>query len=275
MVASNGKSCDAEHAFDMFVAFASNGRSQMYQRKDLVVLASFLLVSVTIAAKKNPPPPPPPPPSASPAKERESRQALVITEIMYDPQSGETDDAQTEWVELLNRGAQPANLKGLQITSGVRGKIHEPKQRFVLGDVTIAPNEHAVIGIGAASCYAALKLPPFAAYCGEAKYAWLTNTGDSIAIRDDHGHIIDEVVYETESPWPAANRAGGSIQFIAPTGEDPTKANDDPKNWVASNGNNSDEFKGHGRGTPGAPPKSADAAATTQPIVARQKEGPK
>jgi hypothetical protein len=233
-----------------------------------------MLVAATSPKRERAPkePPPPPPSSASPAKEREPqpRPSLVITEIMYDPQSGETDDAQTEWVELLNRGAQPVNLKGLQITSGVRGKIHEPKQRFVLGDVTIAAGEHAVIGIGAASCYASLKLPPFAAYCGEAKYAWLVNTGDSIAIRDDHGHIIDEVVYETESPWPPANRAGGSIQFIAPTGEDPTKANDDPKNWVASNANNSDEFKGHGRGTPGAAPKSNDDA-TTQPVAAKKK----
>ena len=240
----------------------------MRQRVGLVVLLSFLL-SITIAAaprreppqKKEPPPPP--------AREPQPRPLLVITEIMYDPQSPETDDAQTEWVEILNRGAQTANLKGLQITSGTKGKIHDPKQRFVLGEITLAPGEHAVIGIGASKCYAEFKLPPFAGYCSESKYAWLTNTGDSIAVRDDHGTIIDEVVYETESPWPAANRAGGSIQLIVPEGEDPTKANDDAKNWVASNASNSDEFKGHGRGTPGAAAKSSDA--TTQPIVAKKK----
>ena len=239
----------------------------MRQRVGLVVLSSFLLlITIAAAPRREPQPPKKEPP---PAREPQPRPMLVITEIMYDPQSGETEDVQTEWVELFNRGGQAANLKGLQITSGVRGKIHDPRQRFVLPDVTIAAGEHAVIGIGAASCYAELKLPPFAAYCGEAKYAWLTNTGDSIAIRDDRGAIIDEVVYETESPWPAANRAGGSIQFIPPSGEDPLKANDEPKNWVASNANNSDEFKKHGRGTPGAPPKSSDA--TTQPVAAKKK----
>ena len=252
----------------------------MRQRVGLVVLLSFalsLLIAAAspkrdpaaAAAAKRQPPPPPPPPSA-PAREPQPRPKLIITEIMYDPQSGETADAQTEWVELKNLGAQPANLKGLQITSGVAGKIHDPKQRFVLPEALVAPGEHAVIGIGAASCYAEFKLPPFAANCGEAKYAWLTNTGDSVAIRDDHGTIIDEVVYQVEAPWPAANRAGGSIQFIAPTGEDPTKANDDAKNWVASNANNSDEFKGHGRGTPGAPPKESDP--TTQPVAAKKKD---
>ena len=238
----------------------------MRQRVGLVVLLSFLSLSIMAASapRREPPQKKDPPPQPLP------RPLLVITEIMYDPQSGETADAQTEWVEILNRSPQAANLKGFQITSGVRGKIHDPKQRFTLGDVVIGAGEHAVIGIGAASCYGEFKLPPFAAHCGETKYAWLTNTGDSIAIRDPNGRIIDEVVYETESPWPAANRAGGSIQFIALSGgEDAVKANDDPKNWVACNAENSDEFKGHGRGTPGSAPKSADA--TTQPVAAKKK----
>lgn len=204
--------------------------------------------------------------AAAPPRKREPqpRPFLVITEIMYDPQSGESDDVQTEWVEIYNRGVQPINLRALQITSGTRGKIPDAKQRFVLPDVTIASNEYAIIGIGAAACYAEFKLPRFAAYCGEAKYAWLTNTGDSVAIRDEKGNIIDEVVYETESPWPAASRTGGSIQFVPPAGEDPTIANDEAKNWVVSNAGNSDDFKHHGRGTPGGPPKEG-GSATTQP----------
>jgi hypothetical protein len=239
----------------------------MRQRVGLVVLLLFLSLWIVGASapRREPPPKKDAPPSAQP----QPRPLLVITEIMYDPQSGETADVQTEWVEILNRSPQAANLKGFQITSGVRGKIHEPRQRFVLGEVVIAAGEHAVIGIGASSCYGELKLPPFAAHCGETKYAWFGNTGDSVAVRDANGHIIDEVVYETEPPWPGANRAGGSIQFLAPDGEDPAKANDDPKNWVSCNANNSDEFKGHGRGTPGAAPKSTDA--TTQPVAAKKK----
>ena len=228
----------------------------MIRRAGLVVLSVLFLIAAA------------PPPSAKrepqPEREPRPRPFLVITEIMYDPQSSESDEVQTEWVEIHNRAAQPINLRGLQVTSGTKGKIHDAKQKFVLPDVMVGAGEHAIIGIGAASCYAEFKMPPFAANCGEAKYAWLTNTGDSVAIRDEKNNIIDEVVYATESPWPAANRTGGSIQFVPPPGEDPTVANDDAKNWVASNASNSDDFKNHGRGTPGAPPKEG-GATTTQP----------
>ncbi|MEO6437107.1 MAG: lamin tail domain-containing protein [Tepidisphaeraceae bacterium] len=190
---------------------------------------------------------------------------LVISEVMYDPLSSESDEHQTEWVEIHNPGGQSASLQGLQLTSGTKSRPHDARQRFVIGDVTIPPGGRVVIGIGSATSYAGLVLPPRVAHCDESKYAWLTNTGDSIALRDGKGNVIDEVVYSSDAPWPAANRAGGSIQFIAPGGEDPAKANDDAKHWVASGAGNSIEFEGHGRGTPGGPPKGA----TTQPARKR------
>ena len=88
-----------------------------------------------------------------------------------------------------------------------------------------------------------------------------------MAIRDAKKNVIDEVVYVNESPWPIT-RNGGSIQFICPPGEDPQVANDEGKNWVASGASNSQEFKGHGRGTPGGPPKlPTTQVATTQPAA--------
>lgn len=248
----------------------------MRQRVGLVVLSSFLSLSVIAAAPPKREPAPKKEPAPAPAREREPapqsgpRPSLVITEIMFDPQSAETAEAQTEWVEVHNRGAGPASLRGLQITSGVKGRVHDARQKFVLPDVTLAAGEYAVIGIGAPACYAELGLPAMAACCGESKYAWFANTGDSVAIRDGKGNVIDEVVYQTESPWPAASRAGGSIQFVAPPdAEDPTKANDEPHHWVVSGAGNSRAFKDHGRGTPGAPPGSGDA--TTQPVAAKQR----
>ena len=189
---------------------------------------------------------------------------LVITEIMYDPLSSESDDQQTEWVEIHNPGQQSASLQGFQLTSGTKSKPHDARQRFVLGDVSVPAKGYVVIGIGSAASYAGLGLPPIAAHCNESKYAWLTNSGDSIAIRDGRGEIIDEVVYSSDAPWPAANRAGGSIQFVFPAGEEPARANDDAKNWVASGAGNSEEFKGHGRGTPAS---AAKPLATTQPAA--------
>lgn len=185
---------------------------------------------------------------------------LVITEIMYDPSSGETDEVQTEWVEIRNVGPQAVNLKGLQISSGTRGKLHDAVQRFVLPEAVVAPGDYAIIAVGTPPCYANLGLPAMAAHCDEDKYAWLTNSGDSVAIRDAKGGVIDEVVYSADAPWPSVNRSGASIQFEPPDGQDPQEANDDAKNWVASSAGNSDAFDGHGRATPGGPPKNRAAS---------------
>src|SRR6266487_5725636 len=73
---------------------------------------------------------------------------LVITEIMYDPTSPESDDQQTEWVEIQNAGAQTINLQGYQITSGSKTKPHDPKQRFVIRDAKIEAGKYLLIGIG-------------------------------------------------------------------------------------------------------------------------------
>ena len=190
---------------------------------------------------------------------------LAITEIMVDPISPETDDQQTEWVEIQNYGETPIKLAGYMLTSGTAAEPHALRQKYVFRDVTIKPHEYLVVGIGSQALYAPYGLPPFAAYVDEARYAWFTNTGDSVAIRDGKKNLVDEVVYTNESPWPVS-RNGASIQFICPPEQDPQVANDDGKNWVASGASNSEEFKGHGRGTPGKPPKSATTrVASTQP----------
>ena len=144
---------------------------------------------------------------------------LAITEIMYDPTSPESDDQQTEWVEIQNNGETPINLQGYQLTSGTKADPHAARQRYTFRDVTIAPRAYLVIGIGSPSMYQPYGLPAFAVYCEEAKYAWFTNSGDSVAIRDAKKSVIDEVIWSNDSPWPIT-RNGGSIQFICPAGAD-------------------------------------------------------
>jgi hypothetical protein len=205
------------------------------------------------------------------------RPKIAITEIMYDPKSQESDDQQTEWVELQNFGDEAVSLKGFQLTSGSKAKPHDPKQSFLIGDVTVAPGEYLLIGIGRKECYEKLDLPTMGIYVGEMAYAWLTNDGDSVAIRDAQGKVIDEVVYDVEAPWPLIRGSGSSLQLIVPPGEDPQDANDRAENWVASDSTNSNYFKGHGRGTPGEgmkkpatqPVAKGKSGATTRPIRAR------
>lgn len=192
---------------------------------------------------------------------------LIITEIQYDPTSAERQEKQTEWIELLNAGSEEVSLKGLQITSGTKSQPEALKQKFTLGDVIVKPGGYAVIAIGTADSYDGLGLPAPQANCGEVRFPWLANAGDSVAIRDGEGNVIDQVVYEIAAPWPEKT-PGCSIQFNAPIGEtDLAEANDDPKNWVKSGDGNADSFAGHGNATPGAPPKATALASTTQPTA--------
>ena len=189
---------------------------------------------------------------------------LIITEIQFDPSSAERDEKQTEWVEIMNAGTEQVSLKGLQLTSGTKAKPEEIKQTFALAEATVKPGEYVVIGVGTPESYESLGLPPIAQHACEAKTPWLANGGDSVAIRDEKGDAIDQVVYEIAAPWPEKQR-GGSIQFVAPSGaEDLAKANDDPKNWIVSTETNAESYPGHGNGTPGAAPK---AGAATQPAA--------
>ncbi|HYO08476.1 MAG TPA: lamin tail domain-containing protein [Tepidisphaeraceae bacterium] len=235
-----------------------------------VLFASVMspMGSTTVAApagKAMPKQPPAEPPAAvAPAAPAAK---LVVTEIMYDPLSSESDDKQTEWIEIQNVGGESANLQGYQLTSGSKQKPHDPKQRFVIGNVSVPPGGRAVVGVGSAESYEGLGLPTFAAYAGEAKFAWLTNNGDAVAIRDAKGKVIDEVIYATEAPWPVIKSSGSSIQFVAPPGEDPATANDDPKNWTASDSTNAETFEKHGHGTPGAGPTGDATVATTAPAT--------
>src|SRR5947207_6040901 len=90
---------------------------------------------------------------------------LVITEIMYDPTSPESDDQQTEWVEVQNCGDSPVNLQGYQLTSGTKADPHAARQKYTFRDVTIAAHAYLVIGIGSQSMYHPYDLPTFGVYC--------------------------------------------------------------------------------------------------------------
>src|SRR5688572_9663914 len=190
---------------------------------------------------------------------------LVITEIQFDPQSAERDEKQTEWVEILNPGTEEVSLKGLQLTSGTKAKPEEVKQKFELGDVTVKPGAYVVIGVGTPESFEGLGLPEIVAHAGELKTPWFANGGDSVAIRDEKGAVIDQVVYGITAPWPEKTRGGGSLQFVPPAGADELpKANDDPMNWILSTETNAESYPGHGRGTPGTAPRPEP---TTQPAA--------
>src|SRR2546426_865749 len=92
---------------------------------------------------------------------------LALAAIQYDPLSSESDDKQTEWVEIHNAGPDAVDLEGFQLTSGSAAKPHDAKQRYVFGKLVIAPDQYLAVGVGTRQSYDGLGLPTFAAYCDE------------------------------------------------------------------------------------------------------------
>ena len=118
---------------------------------------------------------------------------LVINEIMYHPSSEQVAD---EYIELLNRGNEPVNLQGWRLSGGVD---------FAFPDVTIAPNDYLVV---------AADPDAFAETYGQPADvgSWtgrLSNSSDTITLRDSTDRRVDRVTYADEGDW--AQRGRGPV----------------------------------------------------------------
>jgi hypothetical protein len=155
------------------------------------------------------------PPSVAPT--------LVFTELHYHPNNPALDDeSDQEFIEIKNVGNQAIDLTGVQIT-----EFADPPYVFAGG--TLQPGQYIVVARTPAvftSIYGAgINLAP-----GGYGLANLSNTGETIALRDAGGALLASVTYGDSSPWPAAaDGSGPSLQIIDASGN----AND-PANWRAS-----------------------------------------
>lgn len=182
---------------------------------------------------------------------------LVISEIMYNPISGDNDD---EFVEIHNAGSQSVNLAGWKLTGGIEFDFPNA--------ATIPAGGYLVVGRDAErlrSNYPQLNNSnTLGDYSGS-----LRNSGDRIAlsmpdqltITNDLGQVIQrtiyiditEVTYSDGGRWsPWADGGGSSLELIDPRA-DPAQAD----NWRESDETNKAqwstvEFTGtldHGSGT--------------------------
>jgi hypothetical protein len=170
------------------------------------------------------------PPAAAPS--------LAITEIHYHPNNPVlADESDQEYIEIKNIGSQVFNLSGVQITD-----FANPPYVFADG-LSLAPGQYIVVTRTPAvftSIYGdGINLAP-GGY-GEDN---LSNSGETIALRDASGGLIFSVTYSDASPWPSAADGGGpSLEIINPQG-----GGDNPANWRASH------YDGGTPGMDGAPP---------------------
>jgi hypothetical protein len=120
---------------------------------------------------------------------------VVINEMMFHAVSDLDGD---DYLELHNRGPDPVDLSGWSF-SGIT---------LVLpAGTTIEPDGYLVVAKDAAQFQATYGFAPTAVYSGN-----LSNSGETVALRDAAAATIDTVSYLDVDPWPVkADGTGPSL----------------------------------------------------------------
>lgn len=141
---------------------------------------------------------------------------LVITEINYNPPSGDPDTL--EFIEMYNNGDQPAAIGGFQLGGVVS---------ITFPALTLAPGETFLVAANKAACESF--------FAGQTFYQWnggsvLTNGGNTLVVRNTAGVTIDSVQYDDAFPWPLEpDGQGPSAELLSPNLD-----NNDGANWKPS-----------------------------------------
>ncbi|MGL1935522.1 MAG: lamin tail domain-containing protein [Fibrobacterales bacterium] len=128
-------------------------------------------------------------------------QDFKLSEIHYHPlDSILIDDDEYEFLEFYNTSDQELSLKDLRFTSGVN---------YWFPDITIKPDSFYVIASNATEFNARYGFAPHAEYT-----KGLSNSGESITLRDGLGNLISRVHYTDSLPWsPLADGDGNSLEI--------------------------------------------------------------
>jgi hypothetical protein len=141
--------------------------------------------------------------------------SVVFNEIMYHPA---TNEAGLEWVELHNQMAVDVDISGWRLDGGIHYTF--ASNSIVRGGgyavVAISPDSLAAIS-GLTGLFG-----PFTSR--------LSNSGETLQLRNNSGRVVDEVTYGVGGDWPVApDGSGVSLAKI-----DPDTASGPAQNWAAS-----------------------------------------
>lgn len=134
---------------------------------------------------------------------------VVINEILYEAAPSYPSNryvaAEEEWVELYNRGANPVNLAGWSLDSGVRFDFPS--------NTVLAPAGYLVVARDAAAVQAAHPgVTVLGNYSGR-----LARPTDLVELKDANRTVVSEVRYHTGGRWPAYAAGGGSsLELVDP-----------------------------------------------------------
>ncbi|WP_197527771.1 lamin tail domain-containing protein [Posidoniimonas polymericola] len=149
---------------------------------------------------------------------------LAITELHYHPLNPNlADEDDQEFIEILNTGAEPVDLSGVQIADFA-------STPYVFADgQTLAPGEYIVVA-RTPSVFTAVYGAGVNLAVGGYATANLSNGGETISLLDADGQVIQSLTYSDDPPWPTTPDGDGpSLEII-----DPLADPNDPANWQAS-----------------------------------------
>src|SRR5436190_4330139 len=157
---------------------------------------------------------------------------VTFNEIMYHPPG---DNPALEWIELYNQMSVDIDLSGWRVEGGIDFLF--PTNTIILanGYLVVASNP-AVVQAQSGG------VPVFGPFTRR-----LSDSGETLRIRNNNGRLMDEMTYSNQAPWPiAADGSGGSLAKNA--------------KFSASSRSESWRVSARGGGTPGSINFAEDAA---------------
>ncbi len=148
-----------------------------------------------------------------------TQEDIVINEIMYNAdETRESDD----WIELYNPGDSPVNLAGWVL------KDEDDSHEFIISEGSIIEaNDYLVLAKDLTRFEEVY--PDVEQVIGELGFGFSGNS-DQVRLYNPQSMLVDSVLYDDESPWPAeADGTGYSLELI-----DATSDNSLPDSWRAS-----------------------------------------
>jgi Concanavalin A-like lectin/glucanases superfamily/Lamin Tail Domain/CotH kinase protein len=139
--------------------------------------------------------------------------AVVFNEVMYHPA---TNEAAMEWVELHNLMSVDMDISGWTLAGGIDYQFPEGTIVAGGGYLVIASSPSILMAASSATNV----LGPFSGR--------LSNSGETLELRNNNNRIVDSLAYGVEGDWPVApDGSGVSLAKRIPNG-----ATQEPKNWT-------------------------------------------
>lgn len=165
--------------------------------------------------------------------------SIVISEIMYNPASDESNPGVSEWIEIVNVGAGTVDLGNWLFDDE-----DATNWGAIPAGTMLAPGQVAVFYDSAFTTEATFRAEwsvPVSALVIGISWGSLANdpsvaSPENLELRDSLGALIDNLSFDNTAPWPAISGAGGPSIYLTNLSADNSAGSAWAKSVVAVDG---------------------------------------